>query len=306
MDISIVIPTLNEEENLPECIESLKSQTYGEDEIIVVDGGSDDGTQAYAKEHADKVFLATTDSGPSSIGAARHVGVLKADNPVIAQTDADARPPDGWLETIRLDFQEDEDLTVLWGNIVDTNGVPIRNLVGQFSTFLRGASGNNTAFRREDYMGLKDGYPDISFMEDVQIINKLARVGKPKRDPDLVMKMNMDRERYQTYPIVGIGAVATGLGHFIEGTHGDLIQGAGVGMAGTELTYEKVVQDRKVKMHHDSLGAHVLSFGSLLGDEVGNLLTGVGAGMILHHWSTEGMSFAPTALQAFSDTKSDD
>lgn len=300
MDISIVIPTLNEEDNLPECIELLEKQMYGGDELIVVDGGSDDNTVPYSKEHADKVFIATADGEPSTIGAARHVGVLKAENEVVAQTDADGRPPDGWLETIRHDFENDEDLTVLWGNIEDTNGVPIRNMVGKFSTLLRGASGNNTAFRKEKYMELKQGYPNVNFMEDTAVINNLAKIGKAERDEDLVMRMNMERDRYQKYPIVGVGATSLAAGHIVGGEFGNIIQGVGIGLAGTEVTYEKIVEDRKISMHHDSLGAHVASLGGMIGDEVGHTVTGAGIGMILHHWVTEGMSFAPTPLQALS------
>lgn len=296
-----MIPTLNEEDNLPECVELLENQMYGGDELIIVDGGSDDGTIEYAKEHADRVFIATTEEGPSTIGAARHIGVLKSKNPVIAQTDADGRPPDGWLETIRLNFESDDELDVLWGNIQDTNGVPIRNLIGQYSTLIRGASGNNTAFTKEAYMELEQGYPNISFGEDFRIINRLASNGKAKRDPDLVMRMNMDRSRYQTKPIMIAGLTAVGLGHVVGGNGGGAIQGAGLGLAGTEMTYEQIAESKKVNIHHDSLGAHIASFGSMLGGGLGTKIAGVGAGMILHHWGTEGMSFSPTQLQAMSE-----
>lgn len=46
LPISILIPTLNEAENLRDCIESITAA----DEIIVVDSGSSDGTQEIARE----------------------------------------------------------------------------------------------------------------------------------------------------------------------------------------------------------------------------------------------------------------
>ena len=45
MDISVVIPTYNEEKNIIKCVESLKKQNYnGKYEIIVSDGNSKDNT----------------------------------------------------------------------------------------------------------------------------------------------------------------------------------------------------------------------------------------------------------------------
>lgn len=43
MKVSIIIPALNEAESILAAIESVKRQA-GDFEIIVVDGGSDDGT----------------------------------------------------------------------------------------------------------------------------------------------------------------------------------------------------------------------------------------------------------------------
>ncbi|MGC1382105.1 MAG: glycosyltransferase [Candidatus Baltobacteraceae bacterium] len=51
MKVSFVIATLNEIARLPRVIESIRNQRYPSDlvEIVVVDGLSDDGTQAYAR-----------------------------------------------------------------------------------------------------------------------------------------------------------------------------------------------------------------------------------------------------------------
>src|SRR3990172_12418093 len=51
--VSIIIPTYNEEENINECLNYLKIQTYPHEkmEIIVVDNGSKDRTSEIVKEH---------------------------------------------------------------------------------------------------------------------------------------------------------------------------------------------------------------------------------------------------------------
>jgi len=55
--VSVVIPALNEEEFIGDCIRSLRAQTLPPAEIIVVDNGSTDRTVEIAKELADKVII---------------------------------------------------------------------------------------------------------------------------------------------------------------------------------------------------------------------------------------------------------
>ena len=52
--VSIIVPTLNEESNIVDCITSLKAQNYSNYEIIVSDGGSTDKTIELAKPLASQ------------------------------------------------------------------------------------------------------------------------------------------------------------------------------------------------------------------------------------------------------------
>jgi len=56
--VSIIIPTYNEEENINECLNYLKIQTYPQEkmEIIVVDNGSTDATSNIVKEHMREIY----------------------------------------------------------------------------------------------------------------------------------------------------------------------------------------------------------------------------------------------------------
>lgn len=54
MALSVIIPTLNEEQDLPECLASLKNLA---DKIIVVDSGSTDRTIAIAKKFGAEVVV---------------------------------------------------------------------------------------------------------------------------------------------------------------------------------------------------------------------------------------------------------
>ncbi|HID09424.1 TPA: glycosyltransferase, partial [Candidatus Micrarchaeota archaeon] len=56
MRITVVIPTLNEEENLNCLLQMLANQTLKDFEVIVVDGGSSDGTVQVARDFGAQVI----------------------------------------------------------------------------------------------------------------------------------------------------------------------------------------------------------------------------------------------------------
>ncbi|MDA3790824.1 MAG: glycosyltransferase [Desulfobacula sp.] len=53
--VSIVIPTFNQAQYLPACVDHCMFQTYPNLEIIIVDGGSTDGTKAYLSSLKDRI-----------------------------------------------------------------------------------------------------------------------------------------------------------------------------------------------------------------------------------------------------------
>lgn len=72
--VSVVIPTYNRVRTLPRAIDSVLNQTYQNLELIVMDDGSEDGTEEYVKNMADprvRYRKSDTNMGPS---AARNSG----------------------------------------------------------------------------------------------------------------------------------------------------------------------------------------------------------------------------------------
>ncbi len=85
-DVSIIIPTLNEEKNIAACIKAIKSQTFPQErmEIIVVDGNSSDKTVEIAKQFTDKIY--TSEPG---FTIQKNLGVRKSNGKYFYYLDAD-------------------------------------------------------------------------------------------------------------------------------------------------------------------------------------------------------------------------
>ena len=88
--ISVIVPVYNVEKYLPECVESIISQTYGNLEIILVDDGSTDRSGKICDEFAEKdsriVVIHQKNSG---VSAARNRGLDVCKGDYISFVDSD-------------------------------------------------------------------------------------------------------------------------------------------------------------------------------------------------------------------------
>lgn len=92
LPISIVIPTFNEERELPKLLASIKKGTIRPKEIIVADAFSEDNTRKIAKEFGCKVI----NGGLPAVS--RNNGAEVASSPIILFLDADCILPRSFLE----------------------------------------------------------------------------------------------------------------------------------------------------------------------------------------------------------------
>jgi glycosyltransferase involved in cell wall biosynthesis len=85
--VSIILPTLNERDYLRDCLDSLLAQDYQSiDEILVVDGGSKDGSRAIAESFGAPVRL--VDNPKVTAAGAMNVGLAVARNDLVVRADA--------------------------------------------------------------------------------------------------------------------------------------------------------------------------------------------------------------------------
>ncbi len=82
--VSIIVPTKNSSSTLEDCLRSIKTQTYKNIEVIVVDNFSTDNTPDIAKKYADKFFQV----GPER-SAQRNFGVKNSTGKYVAIIDSD-------------------------------------------------------------------------------------------------------------------------------------------------------------------------------------------------------------------------
>ena len=100
--VSVVLPTLDERRYLRDCLDSLLAQDYPNvTEILVVDGGSSDGTRAMAEGRGDRVRLVANPGVTAA--AAMNLGLKEASNDLIVRADAHTLyAPDYVRQSVRV------------------------------------------------------------------------------------------------------------------------------------------------------------------------------------------------------------
>lgn len=119
-EVSVIIPTFNRADLLAQAIDSVLSQSYTDFELIVVDDGSTDATQALLSQYRGRIrYLFQENRG---VSAARNLGIKAARGLYICLLDSD----DLWLrdklkEQIRL-MKGDPKIRVSYTDEVWTRG----------------------------------------------------------------------------------------------------------------------------------------------------------------------------------------
>jgi rSAM/selenodomain-associated transferase 2 len=175
--LSVVIPALNEAEQIAATLAPLQRLRAEGHEIIVVDGGSTDGTPALAAPLADRVLHAER-------GRARQMnaGARAAGGDVLLFLHADTRLPD---DADRLILEGLAGSGRGWGRFdVRLSGRhPLLVITGPLfslrSRISGVATGDQAIFVRRDWFERAGGYPDIPLMEDLALSRALKRRGRP-------------------------------------------------------------------------------------------------------------------------------
>lgn len=190
--VSVVIPAYNEEKYIEKVLQSLTLQTYKDFEVIVVDNNSSDSTGKIARKYGARVIFQKKRGLP----LARQTGFMIAKGDIIVSTDADAVVQPDWLEKIKKEFDADLNL-VGYGGMYRLYSGPVTSRIavehGMYYLYSLGRIfsngwvliGPNFAVRRDAFLRV-GGFDTTLFQgEDIDISQKLQKVGKVVLDKDL-------------------------------------------------------------------------------------------------------------------------
>lgn len=173
MTVSVIIPTLNEAACIQETVRSLRRQHA--DEIIIVDGGSTDGTQELGR-NVDAVLF----SAPGR-AVQMHAGALKASSEYILFLHADCTLAEGALAAMERSLRQPRVIAGCLSMTVQHPGWLYRAIDWCASARVKLTGlvyGDQGLFmRRADYLRL-GGFPPLRFMEDVFFSHTLRRYGR--------------------------------------------------------------------------------------------------------------------------------
>jgi glycosyltransferase involved in cell wall biosynthesis len=134
--ISICIPTYNRERFLAEAVASALAQDYPQFEVLVVDDGSTDGTEAIVRAYTDpRLRYVRQDNGGRP--AARNRCVREAKGEFILWLDSDDLLLEGVLRDYVQALRQTPDVDVLYGNLESVNELQQRIRIEKYKDWYR-------------------------------------------------------------------------------------------------------------------------------------------------------------------------
>lgn len=179
MKVSLVATVKDARPFIEEFLASVRAQTRAPDELVIVDGGSTDGTLEVLESAED---VATISEPGANIATGRNIAVRSATHDVLAVTDADCVLAPDWLERILKPIEHG----------VDVSAGFYRPLAGTFfQTCVAAASlpepeevrpgwmpsSRSIGFRREAFDAV-GGYPEwLDIGEDMHLNHRWKAAG---------------------------------------------------------------------------------------------------------------------------------
>ncbi|KOP26225.1 glycosyltransferase [Hapalosiphon sp. MRB220] len=172
--ISIIIPTLNEAENIKTALASTQPSNHVE--VIVVDGGSEDETVQIAESLDIKVIL-------SAPGRAKQMnaGAGVASGEILLFLHADTRLPLGFDVMVREALTQPGVVAGAFCLRIGAEQPSLRLVewgVNVRSRFLQMPYGDQAIFLTRKIFNHVGDFPELPIMEDFEMIRRLKKLGK--------------------------------------------------------------------------------------------------------------------------------
>lgn len=192
MRLSIIVPALNEAEGITVCLKALQPFRVRGHEVILVDGGSADGTVSAALGLVDNLLVSTP-------GRALQMnrGAKVATGNILLFLHADTCLPeaaDVLVETVLKDAEG-------WGrfDVRLTGNSPafriIEFCINARSRITAIATGDQSIFVSASLFKKAGGFPDLPLMEDIEFSKRMRRISAPRCLHDRVITSSRRWER---------------------------------------------------------------------------------------------------------------
>lgn len=166
VDVSVIIPMLNEEKYISRCIESLLSQTYPKKmmEWLLIDGNSDDKTVEICKQYIDKGPIRILNNAKKKTTYALNLGIENSRGRYIIRLDAHAEYNPDYIEKC-VYYLETTDADNVGGIAVTKAEGYVGNAI---ATMLSSRFGvGDSSFRTEGKSGYVDTVPFGAFRKEI-------------------------------------------------------------------------------------------------------------------------------------------
>jgi rSAM/selenodomain-associated transferase 2 len=176
--VSVVIPVLDEEARIGAQLEAV-ARTPGIHEVIVVDGGSRDGTVARVRASGTARLL----SAPRGRASQMNAGARAATGEVLLFLHADVRLPDDALRHVEEALADPEIVAGAFRTwtVPDAGRswlAPLLHLADVRSRWSGLPYGDQALFARAEAFRQVGGFPEQPLMEDLELSRRLRRLGR--------------------------------------------------------------------------------------------------------------------------------
>jgi rSAM/selenodomain-associated transferase 2 len=174
--LSLILPVLNEAATICAQLALLQQLRSGGVELLLVDGGSCDGTPDLAGPWVDRLL-----ESPRGRATQMNAGAHASQGEVLLFLHADTTLPPAADELIQAAMTDD----VVWGRFdVRIDGhQPLLRVVESMMNWrsrLSGiATGDQGIFVRREVFERLGGYPELPLMEDIALSRQLKRIARP-------------------------------------------------------------------------------------------------------------------------------
>ncbi|HXG29114.1 MAG TPA: TIGR04283 family arsenosugar biosynthesis glycosyltransferase [Nevskiales bacterium] len=177
MKLSIIVPMLNEAAQLPALLAQLDVLRRQGHEVLLVDGGSHDGSPALAQAAGFTVLTATRGRATQM-----NAGAAAAQGDALLFLHADTRLPAGAAVAIEAALRDGRHV---WGRF-DVHIDGRSHWLGVVAALMNGrsrlsgiATGDQALFVSRAAFAQVGGYPAQALMEDIELSRRLKRLSRP-------------------------------------------------------------------------------------------------------------------------------